>query len=322
MRKYKILALDNEPLVLKTLEGILLRAGYECILTSDGDTAIKKALLDPPDLFIIDRMMPGKDGLTVAKEIKKKARLSQIPILMLTGMCSEEDKVSALESVIDDYYCKPFSPVELIAKIKAILRHSTRIRDSNPTTHLPGGNALEDEIKRRISSNEIFALMHIDIDNFKAYADTYGFNSANKMIRLCGKILGNTVESSSDNDAFLSHIGGDDFIIVTNINEYESLAWRIIDAFDSHVYTCFKKEDVEKGTFKSTDRKGKDKEFPVTTLSIGIISNENRAFRDASEMGKVLVRAKNKAKRTVGKSNFFFLDLASQQTGTAEDTRQ
>ncbi|MDQ7821642.1 MAG: response regulator [Candidatus Eremiobacteraeota bacterium] len=312
MKKHKILIVDYEPSVLKVLASILIKAGYECITLDNSDEVLSLVGKDIPDLLIIDRAMPGKDGLAVSREIKKKPRFSQIPILMLTGACSEEERIDALESVVDDYYCKPFNPNELLAKIKAILRHSTRIRDSNPTTRLPGGNALEEEVNRRLTHGEVFALMHVDIDNFKAYADAYGFNSANRMIKLCGKILIQAIEAFDEGHPFLSHVGGDDFIIITGVELFERVALKIIDLFDSQVQSCFKKEDLDRGSFTGGDRKGEARDFPITSLSIGSTTNMKRLFHDASEMGSYLVKAKNRAKqlekKKQGKSTFFHLE--------------
>jgi diguanylate cyclase (GGDEF)-like protein len=317
LKKHRILVIDNEEPVLRILNTILTRAGYECETTLDGETGIKMALADPPDLIIIDRVMPDRDGIDISKEMKRKHRLSQIPILMLTGMCSEDDKISAFESGIDDYFCKPFSTKELLAKIKAILRQSTRSRDSNPTTSLPGGNALEEEISRRLAGGKIFSLMHVDIDNFKSFADSYGFNSANKMIRLCGRILTTVAEHLDHSCTMLFHIGGDDFIVLTTPENHEILAKSIIEQFNTTVTSCFKKEDAARGFYKGTDRRGEKKDFPLTTISIGIISNVKMSFHDATEMGQFLVKAKNRAKQAEekqgGRSTYVYLERAADE---------
>lgn len=309
MKKHRIVVVDDDPNVLKVLKKILLNAGYECISVSDGESAIKESLESPPDLIILDRMFPGMDGIELSCEIKRTPALAQVPILMLTAACSLEDKISALETCVDDYFCKPFSADELLAKIRAILRHSSRSRDSNPTTNLPGGNALEEEIDRRIHRGDTFALMHIDIDNFKAYADAYGFNSANRMIKLCGDILLEAARSRGSRDIFLSHIGGDDFIIVTAIDQYEPLAKAITEIFDREVVHCFNEEDSTRRSFASVSRKGRKGEYPLTTISIGIISNEHVTFHDATETSASLARAKNRELNAPAKSSYFFLEL-------------
>lgn len=311
LKKYRILVIDDDPKTLKILQKILANAGYDCITATDGEMAIKSVVKDPPDLIILDKMTPGMNGIVLSCEIKKKPPLSQVPILMLTAACSLEDKISALESCVDDYFCKPFSASELTAKIKAILRHNVRLRESHPTTNLPGGNALEEEVQRRIQKGDIFALMHIDIDNFKAYADSYGFNDANKMIELCGKII--TKAATALEDTFISHVGGDDFIVITGIDKYESLAKEITKAFDRKVTAYFRKEDILRGAFTGLSRKEEKKDFPITTISIGIISNEKSKFHDTSQTSILLARAKNRAKHRPAnhppKSTYYFLEL-------------
>jgi diguanylate cyclase (GGDEF)-like protein len=317
LRKHRVLIVDDDPHITQVLTTVLEKAGYEPFNTPDSADVIEKALNESPDLIILDIEPPGGEKACLTEEIRLKPMLYQIPIILLTNRCSEEERIMALDRGIDDVFCKPFSPKELLAKVKAILRQSTRSRDSNPTTHLPGGNALEEEIRSRLRQGRCFALLHVDIDNFKAYADSYGFNSANKMIRLSGKILGNAVEAAGDRSTFLSHIGGDDFIIVTSNDRYQELAEKIMELFDEQVSGCFRKEDAARRFYVSTDRKGEKKEFPVTTVSIGIISNESREFSDPSEMGTFLVQAKNRAKQKEGKaktkSTYFFLDTPQQK---------
>lgn len=313
MRKYRILLIDEDQELLDALEMTLANAGYVCIPEVNGEKAIETALKNPPDLIILDKIMTKMDGITLASRIKKKPRFSQVPILMLTAACTIEDKISALESYVDDYVCKPFSTSELLAKIRAILRHSTRTRDSHPTTHLPGGNALEEEINRRIVRGDTFALMHVDIDNFKAYADSYGFNKANRMIRMVGASIVQVVESMDLPNTFISHVGGDDFIIVTDMEHYELLAEEIIAAFDGEVAAFFTEEDLARKVFTGLTRRSQKRDFPITTVSIGIISNEEMKFEDAAETSDALARAKNKAKqKEPGKSaasSYFYLDL-------------
>lgn len=312
MRKNKILIVDDDPQISRVLITVLEKAGHEPFHMPDTEGVMERAMKEPPDLIILDLPLPEKNSICLSEEIRRKPLLQQIPIILLTNHCSEEERISAFDRGVDDVFCKPFSPKELLAKVTVILRQSMRSRDSNPTTRLPGGNALEDEIRSRLTNGKRFALMHVDIDNFKAYADSYGFNSANKMIKLSGKILGNAVESIGDHSTFLSHVGGDDFIIVTSNDSYKILAEKIIRLFDEQVVSCFKKEDVARRFYVGTDRKGEKKEFPITTISIGIISNDRREFQDPSEMGNFLVKAKNRAKQQDGKgrtiSNYFFLE--------------
>ncbi|ERI08616.1 response regulator transcription factor [Aneurinibacillus aneurinilyticus] len=118
----KILVVDDEQSIVTLLEFNLQKAGFEVIKTGDGPTAVTLAETEKPDLIVLDIMLPGMDGM----EVCKKLRMEKIntPILMLTAKDEEFDKILGLELGADDYMTKPFSPREVVARVKAILRRS------------------------------------------------------------------------------------------------------------------------------------------------------------------------------------------------------
>lgn len=107
------------------LEYNLKKEGFKVIDARDGEDALDLAVRAYPDLILLDLMLPGIDGLEVCKSLKKEAKTASIPIIMLTAKSQESDKVVGLELGADDYISKPFSPRELIARIKAVLRRAT-----------------------------------------------------------------------------------------------------------------------------------------------------------------------------------------------------
>ncbi len=120
--KEKILIVEDEKDIIKMLEYNLKKEGFRVIAAGDGEDAIDLAIRGQPDLILLDLMLPGMDGLEVCKALKKENKASAIPIIMLTAKSQESDKVVGLELGADDYITKPFSPRELIARIKAVLR--------------------------------------------------------------------------------------------------------------------------------------------------------------------------------------------------------
>jgi phosphate regulon transcriptional regulator PhoB len=122
MSKEKILIVDDEKDIVKMLDYNLKKEGFRTVLAYDGEDAIDLANRDNPDLIILDLMLPGMDGLEVCKTLKKENKTAKIPIIMLTAKVQEADKIVGLELGADDYITKPFSPRELIARIKAVLR--------------------------------------------------------------------------------------------------------------------------------------------------------------------------------------------------------
>ena len=125
MTKEKILIVEDEKDIIKMLEYNLKKEGFKVIAAHDGEDALDLALGQYPNLILLDLMLPGIDGLEVCKSLKKESKTSAIPIIMLTAKSQESDKVIGLELGADDYVTKPFSPRELIARIKAVLRRAT-----------------------------------------------------------------------------------------------------------------------------------------------------------------------------------------------------
>jgi two-component system alkaline phosphatase synthesis response regulator PhoP len=120
--KEKILIVEDEKDIIKMLEYNLEKEGFKTFSSRDGEDALDSVSRDHPDLIVLDLMLPGIDGLEVCKTLKSDSKTAFIPIIMLTAKSQESDKIVGLELGADDYMTKPFSPRELIARIKAVLR--------------------------------------------------------------------------------------------------------------------------------------------------------------------------------------------------------
>jgi two-component system phosphate regulon response regulator PhoB len=120
--KQKILVVDDESEAVELVEFNLKQSGYEVVTAADGEEALKKAKLNSPALVVLDLMLPEIDGLEVCKLLRRDPATAQIPILMLTAKAAEIDRVLGLEIGADDYVTKPFSPRELVLRIKKILQ--------------------------------------------------------------------------------------------------------------------------------------------------------------------------------------------------------
>jgi len=130
MSKPVILVVDDERHIVELVRFNLEKEGYQVITAQDGLEACKMAKQDKPDLVILDVMLPGMDGFEVCRTIQKDSEIAEIPIIMLTARTEEIDKILGLEIGADDYMTKPFSPRELLARVKARLRRTARKADS------------------------------------------------------------------------------------------------------------------------------------------------------------------------------------------------
>jgi DNA-binding response OmpR family regulator len=118
----KILVIDDEPKIVEICQDYLMKAGFEVAHSYDGQTGLAMAQKIQPDLVVLDLMMPGMDGLDVCRELRREGN---IPIIMLTALVEETDKLIGLEMGADDYMTKPFSPRELVARVRTVLRRSS-----------------------------------------------------------------------------------------------------------------------------------------------------------------------------------------------------
>jgi phosphate regulon transcriptional regulator PhoB len=124
MAQARILVVEDDPDISEMISYNLKKKGYEVMLAPDGEKAVTMSLSSRPDLMVLDIMLPAMDGLEVLKAIKQDGKTSGIPVIMLTAKGQETDKVVGLELGADDYMTKPFSPKELVARIRAVMRRS------------------------------------------------------------------------------------------------------------------------------------------------------------------------------------------------------
>jgi two-component system alkaline phosphatase synthesis response regulator PhoP len=141
-----ILIVDDEARIVKLVRDYLERAGFDVLAAGDGATALQLARLQQPDLIILDLMLPGVDGLDVCRRLRQ---VSGVPIIMLTARVEETDRIVGLELGADDYVTKPFSPRELVARVRATLRRAQG--QMGPSTTIRAGDVELDTAARTAS---------------------------------------------------------------------------------------------------------------------------------------------------------------------------
>jgi two-component system KDP operon response regulator KdpE len=144
----RILIVDDEPSILKAMAPLLRSRGYDVETAATGRTALEAFDRDPPDLVILDLMLPDLDGLDVCRRLRERGRT---PIIVLSAREAERDKVAALDLGADDYVTKPFGPDELLARVRVALRRTTG--DPEPAGQLTRGDLVVDFDKRRVVRN-------------------------------------------------------------------------------------------------------------------------------------------------------------------------
>ena len=141
---HRILVVEDDPDILELVSYNLNQNGFEIILVEDGEAALEKIETEPVDLILLDLMLPGMDGLEVCRLVKQRPGVRDIPVLMLTAKAEEVDRIVGLELGADDYVVKPFSPRELVLRIKAILRRAAGQAEIDESERLQAGPLLID----------------------------------------------------------------------------------------------------------------------------------------------------------------------------------
>lgn len=294
----RILVADDDPVLCMLLRETLRNAGFDVLVASNGDELVRMAQEHAPNLLLIDLMMPVMDGYEAIRQLRNDTRTAHLPMIILTARSASSDVVTGFESGADDYIVKPYDIDVLLARIKRHLRRAAQRPVHNPLTGLPGNILLQAELEHRLAHNQGFALIYVDLDNFKAFNDAYGFARGDRTIHLLADVL---TEVAPKED-FLGHIGGDDFAIIHSDSEVEPLCQALVNTFDARVGTLYDKEDLQRGYLQGIDRQGIPRRFGLLSLSVAVISTHWRHFRSVEEMSKVAAELKNQAKLIPGSS--------------------
>jgi PleD family two-component response regulator len=295
-----ILVVDDDEDIVRVIRVNLQLEGYDVEMAHDGQEALDKALEAPPDLVLLDIMMPRMDGLTALKKMRSHPSLASTSIVLLTARGLTEDRVKGLELGADDYITKPFDVVEMLARVKAVLRRAKSARDTSPLTGLPGNFRIGQEIEERIETDAPFALVYCDLDNFKAFNDHYGFMRGDQIIKYSGEVLQAAADEVGDPNAFVGHIGGDDFVAVVDGHLAEAYCKAVIERFDDGVLDFYDTADALRGYIEVVDRRGERYAFPVVSISMGVVTNVGRPVASQWEASAVAVEMKEFAKKQHG----------------------
>ena len=178
--------------------------------------------------------------------------------------------------------------------------------DASPLTHLPGGVAVDNILSKRLESKDPIAFCLLDMDNFKAYNDYYGYARGNDLIVLMANTIESTVSEMGEEDDFVGHIGGDDFALISTPMLAPKLAKTILDRFENSAKNLYDPEDRDRGYIISETRQGDEANFPIVSISIAIVTNQSRALGSHLEVGEIAAELKEYAKSIPG--NVYVVD--------------
>jgi len=176
--------------------------------------------------------------------------------------------------------------------------------NSNPLTGLPGNLIIEERLKQAVANGQPFAVLYCDLDNFKAFNDKYGFEQGDRVLQFTASLLRSALTDVGQDvsNSLLGHIGGDDFIIVTDLDKAEILCNLITDGFDREIEKYYQPQDVEQKCIMIENRRGNIEQFPLMSISVGVVHNRYQTFSSYLQIGEIAAKLKKKAKEIAGSS--------------------
>jgi DNA-binding response OmpR family regulator len=292
-----ILVVEDARIIAELLKETFEVEGYHTVTVLNGEEAVQFALRETPQLIILDIMLPGMNGYEVIKQLREHPKTMNIPIVVLSACTSHAEKICAFELGVDNYLTKPFDTEELLALVRRQIRRAQQ-GSLSPLTQLPGGLQIEHALHAKLASSDQWSLLYLDLDNFKAFNDVYGFLAGNEMILLVGQACQRMVYEFGNSTDFVGHIGGDDFLVMTTPDKAELLCQKILSYFKQQSSLLYRPEDLERGSISGVDRKGRAYQFPLASLSIGVVNNRSRYPHSVNEIGLLVANAKRHAKQS------------------------
>ena len=261
---------------------------------------IEDTTKDIPDLIIINEDTLNTDVVEVCQYIRTYSDNPITPIIVISSNFEKEHRVNILKNNVEYFIKAPIDGEYLYYTVKNIIRLMTSNRKVSPLTGLPGNLQIQVELKKKLLKKEDFAILYFDLDHFKEYNDTYGFLKGDEVIKFTAKTILKVMHHYKLEDSFVGHIGGDDFVGIISDVDYDNLCQDIIIKFDENIKSYFNEEDIERGYLEVANRKGIIEQFPLTSISIGVVKVDPGEYTNSLEIGEVGAQVKHLAKTQMG----------------------
>ena len=268
------------------------------VKTEEIDVALKNI----PFLIVINEDAIDRDVLDICKKIRTDEDNKITPIIVVSSDTTRRHRLEVLKESVEYYIKKPVDTDYLYHTIKNLNRLLNINRRISALTGLPGNVQIHAELKKRIANKGEFSVLYLDLDNFKAYNDVYGFLKGDEIIEFTAQTALRCIHEEFIDGSFVGHIGGDDFIAIVPSIEVDKVCQSIIATFDKEVKKFFTDDDIERGYIEVANRKGIIEQFALTSISIGVVLGEKGRFSNILEIGEIGAQVKHLAKSIPGSS--------------------
>ncbi len=293
MSKGRLLVVEDDFDISNMLRIYFDSQGYETIIATQGAEALEMCRRKLPNLVILDILLPDIDGYEVCRSLRSNLRTSHIPIIFLTQKDERSDQIAGLELGADDYITKPFDLQLLLLRVEGALRRAGWLSLTSPVTGLPSSKLIEEQL-REIMRRKDWSVLYIGINQINGFNDAYGFVAGDDVLRFTSMLLIEVVDEVGSGSDFVGHIGGDQFIIITNPEAAQKIKERLVQRFDDEVKTFYHFRDRELGYIPVDDGGGGQHQVPLMTLAVGMVHHDTAPFADIREITEVAAEARRR----------------------------
>ena len=273
---------------------------FPLLVFSEADEVESIVLRGHPCLLFVDGDNSGPDGVGLVRRLKSDAFTAIVPVTALAAAHHPERVQAWFASGADEVITGIFAPAEQRSRLDAMLVRTERDVSVHPSTRLPGTTEIEREIRRRLESNQEFAVCYADLDHFKEFNDRYSYYEGDRVIYILSRVLHDVVKGLLGPHGFVGHIGGDDFIFIIPAENISPVCSEILEVFDALIPLQYNDQDRRAGYFFGKDRRGQLHRVPLMTLSIGIVTNRHRRFAHPAQVSELATEMKSYAKTLPG----------------------
>lgn len=272
----------------------------ELAFVESGAEACRVIESDAPDFVIVHQDLMDVPVSKWLRGLRRSFRGACIPILVMAD--DPEELHACFAEGADDFIVAPFTHDELRMRVSAVFVRQRVARDMSPLTGLPGNLALKAEIEHRLLADETFTVLHIDLDHFKAFNDSRGFDAGDEAIRLFAESLVRVASNPRFSRVFLGHVGGDDFVALVQESDGRAFGQQLFTIFDQEKRVFYSDEELAEGRVRIRTRKGELMQAPLLSVSIGGVSTSRPGVRDVRRLTHIAAEVKSVAKDRSGNS--------------------
>lgn len=309
----KILIADPQVLDLATLIATL-KTDYQVVTATNSRDVLGEISKSGIDMLLLATSLNNGDPFELCRQLKADEQSSGLPVIFVASRGDLAAEAKAFDAGAVDYISKPLHAPILRARIKNQLQLSEAFKelkrlhrlalDANPNTGLPGNNSIMEELKRVVAEQAPVTVVYADLDNFKVYNDIYGFAQGDNIITFTANVIRVAMHLCGCGEAFLGHIGGDDFVMILPSEKCQQVSEEIIKRIDQGILEFYSDEDLARGHVVASDREGKPRNYSFVSLSLGAIDLTRRLPSTALEIIDICTETKKAAKARQG-SNLF-----------------